>query len=229
MATHADECTEPLSTIVSKVDLVRDTNDSSVDDITTKVAYVQISSEKKNIRGEESLHRKCVRDNVTCIIESITANKYHNPGDTLFHGTIIPNIGISQYLKRIMNYTEVSDCAVISSLLQILNIYEGKAIDVSPYSIHRLLLAAVLVSAKFHDDFYFNNKYYAALGGIPVREMNKLEVEYLMITNFGQVDFKTYTDFYSELQVQSVHSYCRHELLPELKIDEDALCSEDSE
>ncbi len=49
---------------------------------------------------------------------------------------------------------------------------------------HRLLITAVLVAAKFLDDSYFNNAYYAKVGGISLEEMNALEVDFLLRLDF---------------------------------------------
>merc|ERR1711998_541875 len=37
---------------------------------------------------------------------------------------------------------------------------------------------------KFLDDLYYNNVYYAKIGGIPTSEMNALELEFLFRLNF---------------------------------------------
>jgi hypothetical protein len=37
---------------------------------------------------------------------------------------------------------------------------------------HRLLITSIVVSAKFFDDFYFKNSFYAKLGGISTQLLN---------------------------------------------------------
>jgi hypothetical protein len=39
-------------------------------------------------------------------------------------------------------------------------------------NVHRLIITAVVVATKFYDDFYFNNKFYARLGGIALALLN---------------------------------------------------------
>lgn len=59
-----------------------------------------------------------------------------------------------------------------------------------------------LVSAiKLYDDFYYNNRYYAKIGGVPLEEFNILEKEYLCnYLNFGlYVDVDTYKSYYDDL------------------------------
>ena len=41
-----------------------------------------------------------------------------------------------------------------------------------------------MVAAKFFDDIYYDNTYYAKVGGIPTTELNSLELEFLFMINF---------------------------------------------
>lgn len=50
---------------------------------------------------------------------------------------------------------------------------------------HRVVITAILLAAKFFDDAYYNNAYYAKVGGVLVSEMNGLEVDFLFRINFS--------------------------------------------
>jgi hypothetical protein len=52
-------------------------------------------------------------------------------------------------------------------------------------NVHRVVITAVLLAAKFFDDAYYNNAYYAKVGGVLVSEMNGLEVDFLFRINFS--------------------------------------------
>jgi hypothetical protein len=41
-----------------------------------------------------------------------------------------------------------------------------------------------MAAAKFFDDRYYNNEYYAKVGGISNKELNILEIEFLKFINF---------------------------------------------
>jgi len=45
--------------------------------------------------------------------------------------------------------------------------------------VHRLLITAIMLASKFFDDVYYNNAYYARVGGISNSEVNSLEMEML--------------------------------------------------
>lgn len=41
-----------------------------------------------------------------------------------------------------------------------------------------------MVAAKYADDFFYKNDYYAKVGGISKNEINQLEIELLSILNY---------------------------------------------
>lgn len=49
----------------------------------------------------------------------------------------------------------------------------------APTNAHRLLLTAVVVSAKFYDDSFEKNSWYAKVGGLSTEELNALELCFL--------------------------------------------------
>merc|ERR1711974_205017 len=76
-------------------------------------------------------------------------------------------------------------------------------------------------AAKFFDDQYYNNAYYAKVGGVPCMEMNALEVEFLFKTNFTLfVTTETYVQYYNELinHAKNSRCSCRGIILPPLRI-----------
>lgn len=44
---------------------------------------------------------------------------------------------------------------------------------------HRIVLAAIVVSVKMYDDAYAGNQFYAEVGGIDIQELNSLESAFL--------------------------------------------------
>ena len=66
-----------------------------------------------------------------------------------------------------------------------------------------------MLAAKFFDDQYFNNAYYAKVGGVPCNEINSLEVEFLFMTNFSLfVGTDTYRQYYTELCNHAQNGSC---------------------
>jgi hypothetical protein len=58
-----------------------------------------------------------------------------------------------------------------------------------------------MLAAKFFDDLFYNNAFYAKLGGVAPLEMNALELEFLQLLNYSLfVTPDVYTKYYSELR-----------------------------
>ncbi|KAF9976577.1 hypothetical protein BGZ73_008248 [Actinomortierella ambigua] len=51
-------------------------------------------------------------------------------------------------------------------------------------NIHRLLITALMVAAKFTSDLYYSNARYAKYGGLRLEELNQLELEFLFAIKF---------------------------------------------
>lgn len=57
-----------------------------------------------------------------------------------------------------------------------------------------------MLAAKFFDDQYYNNAYYAQIGGVSTEEINSLEVEFLFMINFSlYVSREIYDQYHREL------------------------------
>lgn len=106
----------------------------------------------------------------------------------LFRGERKPEIGVRRYAERIYRYAGCSPaCFVVAyAYLDRLAAAEDEeaALRVDSYSVHRLLITSVLVAAKFMDDIHYNNAYFARVGGVELREMNGLELEFLFALRF---------------------------------------------
>mmetsp|Transcript_24119 Transcript_24119/g.33071 ORF Transcript_24119/g.33071 Transcript_24119/m.33071 type:complete len:219 (+) Transcript_24119:1147-1803(+) len=104
---------------------------------------------------------------------------------TRFHAPRVPSISIRQYVERIVSYAPCTvECFVVALIYLDRIIQNQSPLFVNSRTIHRLFITSVLLSAKYIDDIYFNNKYYARVGGISGSEMNALELEFLFRVKF---------------------------------------------
>ncbi|KAG6415989.1 hypothetical protein SASPL_123410 [Salvia splendens] len=119
---------------------------------------------------------------------------------SIFHGLARPAISIRCYMERIFKYAKCSpSCFVVAYIYLDRFVHKQPALPLNSFNVHRLLIASVLVSAKFMDDIFYNNAYYAKVGGISRTEMNLLEVDFLFGLGF-QLNVSTTT----------YHHYCSH-------------------
>jgi hypothetical protein len=133
-----------------------------------------------------------------------------------FHALRPPAISILDYLERISKYAACSGECFVLALIYIDRIIQSNPqFVVNSLNIHRLLITSVMLGAKFFDDQYYNNAYYAKVGGVPCTEVNSLEVEFLFMCNFTLfVTTDTYRQYYTELCNHANNSNCGCSTIP---------------
>lgn len=120
-----------------------------------------------------------------------------------FHGTNIPGISLHAYLTRVLKYCPVTN-EVFLSLLVYFDRIAKKANNLrkkkkendddndeleqlfvmDSYNIHRLIILGITVSSKFFSDIFYKNLRYAKVGGLPLEELNYLELQFLLLLDF---------------------------------------------
>ncbi len=103
---------------------------------------------------------------------------------TKFDSAYTPTVTVPLYLRRIYAHAKCSDACFVVALIYIDRIIAMHSFRVTSLNVHRIFLSAILLAAKFLDDVYYNNSFYAKIGGIPLQELNSLELEFLRLTRF---------------------------------------------
>ncbi|KAL1925028.1 uncharacterized protein VTP21DRAFT_4682 [Calcarisporiella thermophila] len=105
---------------------------------------------------------------------------------THFHSRAIPAISVQAYLNRILKFAPFPNEALLSVLVYFDRIAEASkgAFVINAYNVHRLLIAAIVVASKYTSDVFYPNTRYAKVGGLPLLELNQLELEFLFQCNF---------------------------------------------
>lgn len=102
-----------------------------------------------------------------------------------FHSSSVPTISIKDYLFRIRQYSNCSDSCFVTALIYIDRVQQKGCLLVDTLNVHRLLIASVMLSAKFMDDKYESNQIYSRIGGLCALEMNHLELELWHLLDFS--------------------------------------------
>lgn len=111
---------------------------------------------------------------LSCVIEKLVAgndpmrsNAAGAPRSvTKFHALRPPSIGVHAYLMRIGKYASCSTSCFILSLVYIDRLIQRNNFVIDSLNVHRVLITSVMLAAKFFDDHYFNNAYFAKIGGV---------------------------------------------------------------
>ena len=119
---------------------------------------------------------------------------------TKFHALRPPVISIRQYLERINKYAGCSPECFVLALVYIDLLIARNGLALTSFNIHRIIITAVMLAAKFFDDQYYNNAYYARVGGLPCSEVNALELEMLFSCGFSlHVSTDDFQKYFTEL------------------------------
>ncbi|KAI4372670.1 hypothetical protein MLD38_010872 [Melastoma candidum] len=150
---------------------------------------------------------------LSSLLEDLAESNERNPRQgiiSVFHGLTRPAISVQGYLERIFRYANCSpSCLVVANVYLDRFARRQPSLPINTFSVHRLLIASVVVAVKFMDDIYYNNAYYAKVGGISTVEMNFLEIDYLFGLGFElSISPATFQEYYNNLVSRMKQSEC---------------------
>ena len=105
----------------------------------------------------------------------------------------IPNITITNYLKRLIKYSNPELSTLILGVIYFDRICNNENIILNIFNIHKLILISFVLAIKFNEEYFETNKFYSKIGGINLNSFNILEIKVLKIINY---DLYVYEDIY---------------------------------
>ncbi|XP_042474991.1 cyclin-P3-1-like [Macadamia integrifolia] len=141
-----------------------------------------------------SLLERCVQKN-----EKLLDTTKKKDTVTTFHGLRVPSLGIRKYIDRIFKYSCCSPSCFVIAYIYIDRFIQRMDVHLTSLNVHRLIITSVMVAAKFFDDAFFNNAYYARVGGVSTSEMNRLEMKFLFGLDFRLHVTVTTFEWYGQL------------------------------
>ena len=119
----------------------------------------------------------------------------------VFSANSIPNISIKDYLIRIQTYSGIEKSTLILSLILIDHICKKSDLILTFFNIHRVLFGSILISIKFNEDSYYDNKFYAEIAGVKLKELKLIEESFFQLNDFNvYVDFQEYEQYTKYLE-----------------------------
>jgi len=92
-----------------------------------------------------------------------------------FDSATCPSLSLHDYVALMFTYMRCSAESYVAAVVYIDRLVQRQKFVISERNIHRLLLTAVVLAAKFQDDYFCDNRYYSMVGGIALPELNLLE------------------------------------------------------
>ncbi|KAI0181383.1 cyclin-domain-containing protein [Hypoxylon sp. FL1284] len=99
---------------------------------------------------------------------------------TRFHSRTAPGISVLEYLQRLAKHATLTPPLLLSIVFYIDRLCElYPDFTINTLTVHRFLITAATVAGKGLSDSFWNNSFYARVGGIKVAELKLLELDFL--------------------------------------------------
>ncbi|OTB04299.1 hypothetical protein M426DRAFT_320888 [Hypoxylon sp. CI-4A] len=99
---------------------------------------------------------------------------------TRFHSRTAPAISVVDYLQRLAKHATLTPPLLLSMVSYIDRLCEYYPdFTINTLTVHRFLITAAAVAGKGLSDSFWNNSFYARVGGVKVAELKLLELEFL--------------------------------------------------
>lgn len=99
---------------------------------------------------------------------------------TRFHSRAPPTISVLDYLQRLTTHATLSPPLLLSMVFYIDRLCAlYPAFTISSLTVHRFLITSATVASKGLSDSFWMNKTYARVGGVKLKELALLELEFL--------------------------------------------------
>lgn len=122
----------------------------------------------------------------------------NNSSIITFRGNTKPEISIEDYYKRLYYYLDCSLSVFITAMGYIDKYILNTNDTINSYTCHRLILISIILAIKYLEDKYYSNNFYAKVGGIDIKELNKLE-----LTMFCNLEYNLdveYGDYFNKIK-----------------------------
>jgi hypothetical protein len=131
-----------------------------------------------------------------------------------------PGISVRDYLFRLIVHATLSPPILLSMVFyvdKLCTMYP--AFTISSLTVHRFLITAATVAAKGLSDSFWTNSLYARVGGVSLRELALLELEFLRKLDWRIVPKpETLVDYYKGL-VERGEGYIMEKAEPEATVE----------
>ena len=108
----------------------------------------------------------------------------------------IPKISLGDCISRIIKYTKIDNSTLIMALIYIDRPRKNNKIFLTEFNVQRILFSAIILAIKYNEDKYYSNLYYAKIGGLKLKKLNKLEMKFLVGISFKLfIDSKDYEKY----------------------------------
>eukprot|EP00920_Eleutheroschizon_duboscqi_P020071 GHVT01047874.1.p1 GENE.GHVT01047874.1~~GHVT01047874.1.p1 ORF type:complete len:822 (-),score=136.38 GHVT01047874.1:1087-3552(-) len=103
----------------------------------------------------------------------------------MFYNSARPSVGAKDYVERLHRYFYCPGECFVLALVYVGRLFKQyPELQLNILNFHRLFFTALVVAVKFGEDEYYSNAFYSKVGGVPLHELNTLEIAFLSLIQF---------------------------------------------
>ena len=122
-----------------------------------------------------------------------------------FYLSNIPSISLNDYIKRLVNHTNMNISTLINAIIYIDTFCEKFNYSLCMNNVYLILLSSCLISIKFNEDVSINLKNYAHIAGVSLDNLINLEFAFhsnLCFDLFVKENlYQSYYDYFSNYEI----------------------------
>lgn len=221
----------PPPTEVSELDTVLDeqheeTPNADVDSQSSGSSSHEIVLEPEGFISTESLVQTTSLEKVQDPITTVSSERLRRELD--YHASLktraqtdyllrsfalvrTPPISIQDFLIRINKYSpSISVTVYIHSAYMLFKLaLILDAVKFTPLNVHRLILGSIRCSTKVCEDIHQKQKNFAVVGGVALKELSRIEVSFLYLSNFNLVVSEQILNLFLSFNYASLKQFCQ--------------------
>ncbi|KAI0433288.1 cyclin-domain-containing protein [Xylaria sp. FL1042] len=147
-----------------------------------------------------------IETNDSLAMKSGNLTRFHSRNAHLLNCRTAPGISVLDYLQRLAKHATLTPPLLLSMVYYIdrlCALYTDFTINT--LTVHRFLITAATVAGKGLSDSFWNNSFYARVGGVKVAELKLLELEFLYRVDWRIVPVPEVLEAYYKGLVDRLH------------------------
>ena len=148
--------------------------------------------QRLSLAQNPKLYHNCEPQALTLLVATMFDRLIHHNDrvpvtePTRFHARSPCGISILDYLQRITKYLIVERATLLMLVCYVDRICATNPIYmITSLTAHRFIITAIVIACKTISDTYSTNSFYARVGGLPLGELNLLELEMITVLDWN--------------------------------------------
>ena len=112
-----------------------------------------------------------------------------------------PNISITKYIRRLIKYSNPEPSTLILAVIYFDRICNNGKINLCNSNVYKLILISLVLAIKYNEEYFESNEFYGKVGGLKIKNINKLEIHALKVLKFNlyvkEEIYETYVNQFS--------------------------------